>query len=112
MKNEMITYLNERISWYKHEQERLRSECRMDEAAHVQIAINVYSIFLSTWKAVKYDLNETLMRFSSIVSVWDESHRRAVEHDDYGKKFIEEIKIARAMEIIQRAKELERMHHD
>lgn len=112
MKNELTKYLNERIAWYRHEQTRLHNEYRADEAAHVQIAINVYNIFLSTWQAMKYDLDATLTRFSSIISVWDENHRRAVEHDDYKKRFIEEIKIERAMEIIKRAKELEQMHHE
>lgn len=112
MKDEMIMYLSERIDWYKREQARLRSESRADEAAHVQIALNVYNIFLSTYQAMKYDMAATLKKFSAIVSVWDESHRQALEHDDYDKKFIEEIKIGRAMEIIERAKELEKMHHD
>lgn len=112
MKDEMLIYLNERIDWYKQEHARLRCETRADEAAHAQIAMNVYSIFLSTWQAMKYDLPSAIQKFSAIVSVWDENHRRALEHDDYAKKFIEEIKIARAMEIIRRAKELERMHHD
>ena len=107
MKEALLTYLNERIDWHKREQARLRAEYRHDEAAHVQIAINVYNIFLSTYQAMKFDLRETLRRFSSIVSNWDESHRIACEHGDDTKKFVEEIKIDRAMEIIQRAKELE-----
>ena len=107
MKNELINYINERIIWCKHEQERLRSECRKDEATHVQIGANVYNIFLSNYQAMKYDLDATLAKFSAIVAVWEENHRRAVEHDDYAKKFIEEIKIERAMEIIRRAKETE-----
>ncbi len=107
MKEEMLSYLNERIDWHRREQARLKAACCADEAAHVQIAINVYNIFLSTYKAMKYDLDETLSRFSRIVSNWDESHRAACEHQDDAKKFVEEIKISRAMEIIRRAKELE-----
>ena len=107
MKEALLAYLNERIDWHKREQTRLRGEYRQDEAAHVQIAINVYNIFLSTYRAMKFDLGETLRRFSSIVGNWDESHRIACEHGDDTKKFVEEIKIDRAMEIIRRAKELE-----
>ena len=107
MKEELISYINARIDWSKREQDRLRRESRTDEAAHAQIAINVYNIFLSTYQAMKFDLGETLRRFSSIVSNWDESHRIACKHGDDTKKFVEEIKIDRAMEIIRRAKELE-----
>ena len=107
MKEELLAYLNERIDWHRREQARLKAEYRQDEAAHVQIAINVYGIFKSTYQAMKFDLGETLRRFSSIVSTWDESHRSACEHGDDGKKFVEEIKISRAVEIIRRAKELE-----
>ena len=107
MKEEMLAYLNDRIDWHKREQTRLKAACCADEAAHVQIAINVYNIFLSTYQAMKFDLDETLRRFSGIVSTWDTSHRTACEHHDEAKKFVEEIKISRAMEIIRRAKELE-----
>ncbi len=112
MKDELIQYLNERIDWYKHEQTRLRSESRADEAAHMQIAVNVYNIFLSTYQATKFNLTAALERFSAIVNIWEDSHRRAIEHSDYDKQFVEEIKISRAMEILRRAKELEAMHHD
>ncbi|MBQ4580162.1 MAG: hypothetical protein IJA83_05825 [Clostridia bacterium] len=107
MKEEMLAYLNDRIDWHKREQARLKAACCADEAAHVQIAINVYGIFMSVYQAVRFDLDETLRRFSGIVSTWDESHRAACEHGDEAKKFVEEIKISRAMEIIRRAKELE-----
>ena len=107
MKEELLSYIDERIAWHKGEQSRLKAEYRQDEAAHVQIAINVYNIFLATYRAMKFDLGETLRRFSSIVGNWDESHRIACEHGDDPKKFVEEIKIDRAMEIIRRAKELE-----
>lgn len=107
MKNELTEYLNERIDWHKREQARLKASYRSDEAVHMQIAINVYNIFLSTWRAMKYDLDETLIRFSSIISTWDENHRRAIEHNELEKQLIEEIKIDRALEIIRRAKELE-----
>lgn len=107
MKEELLAYLNERINWHKREQARLKVEYRHDEAAHMQIAINVYGIFLSTYQAVKFDPAETLRRFSNIVRTWDESHRTADEHGDEAKRFVEEIKIDRALEIIRRAKELE-----
>ena len=107
MKEALLAYLNERIDWHKREQTRLRGEYRQDEAAHMQIAINVYNIFLATYQSMKFDLGETLQRFSGIVSNWDASHRSACEHGDDTKKFVEEIKIDRAIEIIRRAKELE-----
>ena len=107
MKEELLAYLNERIDWHKREQSRLKAACCADEAAHVQIAINVYNIFRSTYQAMKFDLDETVRRFSSIVSTWDESHKRACEHGDEEKRLIEEIKIARAMELLRRAKETE-----
>ena len=107
MKEEMLAYLSDRINWHKREQARLKAACCADEAAHVQIAINVYNIFLSTYQAMRFDLDETLRRFSGIVSTWDASHRAACEHGDDTKKFVEEVKISRAMEIIRRAKELE-----
>ena len=112
MKEKLLAYISERIDWHRREQAALKASYRNDEAAHIQITINVYNIFLSTWQAMKYDLNETLLRFSSIVSVWDENHRRAVAHHDSEKQFIEEIKIERAIEIITRMRDLERMHHD
>ncbi len=112
MKEEMLAFINERIRWHQQEHARLRQEQRGDEAAHLQIAINVYNIFLSTYKAMKYDLNETLRRFASILETWDQNHRRASEHDAPEKIFIEEIKINRALEIIRYAKELEVNHHD
>lgn len=112
MKDELIQYLNERIDWYKNEQTRLRRESRADEAAHMQIAVNVYNIFLSTYQAMKFDLTAALEKFRVIVSVWDNSYRRAMAHNDYDKQFIEEIKINRATEILRRAKELEGMQHD
>ena len=112
MKEEMLAFISERVRWHQQEHARLRKEERGDEAAHLQIAINVYNIFLSTYQAMQYDLAETLRRFSAIVDTWDQNHRRACEHDDPAKKFIEEIKINRALEIIRRAKELELTHHD
>ena len=107
MKEEMLSYIDERIAWHKGEQARLKAEYRQDEATHVQIAINVYNIFRSTYQAMKFDLDETVRRFSSIVNTWDESHKRACEHGDEEKRLIEEIKIARAMELLRRAKETE-----
>lgn len=105
MKEEMIRYIDERISWHQGEQARLKAEYRQDEANHMQIAINVYNIFRATYQAMKYDLSATVARFSSIVSSWDENHRRACEHGDEEKRLIEEIKLARAMELLRRAKE-------
>ena len=112
MKEEMLAYLNERIGWHKQEQARLKQDDRADEAAHMQIATNVYSIFQATWQAMKYDMGVTLTRFGAIVETWNESHRKACEHSDVTKKLIEEIKINRALEIIRYAKELEGMRHD
>ena len=107
MKEEMLAYLDRSIAWCKQEQLRLKNEYRADEAAHMQIAMNVYGIFLSTYRAVKYDLAETVHRFSGIIRSWDESHRNAHEHGDTQKMLIEEIKLARATEILRKAKELE-----
>lgn len=107
MKEKLIGYIDERIAWHKREQSRLKAEYRQDEAAHVQIAINVFNIFRSTYQAMKFDLDDTIKRFSVIVSNWDESHKRTCEHGDEEKKLIEEIKIDRALEIIHRAKEME-----
>ncbi|MBE5809392.1 MAG: hypothetical protein E7318_00480 [Clostridiales bacterium] len=107
MKEELLSYIDERIAWHKGEQARLKAEYRQDEAAHVQIAINVYNIFRTTYQAMKYDLNETVKRFSGIISSWDESRKRACEHGDDEKRLIEEIKLARAMELLRRSKEME-----
>ena len=107
MKERLLAYLNERIDWHRREQARLKASYRNDEAIHMQVAINVYNIFLSTWQAMKFDLDETLLRFSSISSTWDDNHRRALEHNELEKQLIEEIKIDRALEIIRFAKELE-----
>ena len=109
MKEELLSYIDERIAWHKGEQSRLKAEYRQDEAAHVQIAINVYNIFRSTYQAMKFDLDETLKRFSGIVITWEENHKRACEHGDEEKRLIEEIKIAHATEILRRAKEMEAM---
>lgn len=107
MKEKLLAYINERIDWHRREQARLKASYRNDEAIHMQVAINVYNIFLSTWQAMKFDLDETLLRFSSISSTWDNNHRRALEHNELEKQLIEEIKIDRALEIIRFAKELE-----
>lgn len=107
MKEKLLSYLNERIAWCKQEQARLKAEYRADEAVHMQIAMNVYGIFLSTYRAVNFDLPETLRRFSGIVSTWDENHKLAHAHGDATKQMIEEIKISRAMEILRTAKEME-----
>ena len=107
MKEKLLAYINERIDWHRREQARLKASYRNDEAIHMQVAINVYNIFLSTWQAMKFDLDETLLRFSSISSTWDDNHRRALEHNELEKQLIEEIKIDRALEIIRFAKELE-----
>ena len=112
MKDALLHYLNDRIDWHKREQARLKKADCADEAAHQQISINVYGIFLSTYQALKYDLAETLRRFSSIVDTWDKQHRLAHEHGDITQLLIEEIKIGRATEIIRYAKELELSHHD
>ena len=107
MKEELLSYIDERIAWHKREQSRLKAEYRQDEANHVQIAINVYNIFRATYQAMKFDLDETVKRFGGIVSSWDESHKRACEHGDDEKRLIEEIKLARATELLRRAKETE-----
>ncbi len=112
MKEELLAYISDRIDWHKLEQTRLKKAYRSDEAAHMQIAINVYNIFLSTYQAMKYDLAETLRRFSAIVGTWDENHRKAHAHQDQERLLIESIKIERALEIIRHAKELELTHHD
>ena len=107
MKEELLSYIDERIAWHKREQSRLKAEYRQDEANHVQIAINVYNIFRATYQAMKFDLDETVKRFGGIVSSWDENHKRACAHGDDEKRLIEEIKLARAMELLRRAKETE-----
>ena len=107
MKEELLSYIDERIAWHKGEQSRLKAEYRQDEANMMQIAINVYGIFRSTYQAMKYDLDETVKRFAGIVRTWDESHKLASAHGDNQKQLIEEIKIARATEILRRAKETE-----
>ena len=107
MKEEMLRYIDERISWHQNEQARLKTEYRQDEANHMQIAINVYNIFRSTYQAMKFALDETVRRFSAITGTWDESHKRACEHGDEEKRLIEEIKLARAMELLRHAKETE-----
>lgn len=112
MKENLIAYINSRIDWHQQEQARLKAEYRQDEAVHMQIATNVYRIFLSTYQAMKFNLGETLQRFSSIMGTWDESHKQACSHGDDEKKLIEEIKINRALEIIQHAKGLEVAKHD
>lgn len=112
MKNEMLAYLDERIDWYQKEQVRLRSESCSDEATHMQIAVNVYNIFLSTYRAMKFDLTATTAKFRVISGVWEENERRAAAHNDADRQFIEELKISRAKEILAHAKELEETHHD
>lgn len=107
MKEKMLHYIDERIAWHQGEQARLKAEYRQDEANHMQIAINVYNIFRATYQAMKYDLDETVRRFSTIASSWDESHKRACEHGDDAKRLNEEIKLARAMELLRHAKETE-----
>ena len=107
MKEELIGDINDRIAWHQQEQARLKKAYRADEAVHMQIAVNVYNIFLSIYQAVKYDLDETVKRFSGIIGTWDASHRKAYEHGDTEKMLIETIKIERATEILRRAKELE-----
>ena len=107
MKEALMQFLNERIEWHKLEQARLKQASCGDEAAHQQIMINVYGIFRSTYQAMKYDLDETVKRFAGIVRTWDESHKLASAHGDNQKQLIEEIKIARATEILRRAKETE-----
>ena len=105
MKEELLSYINERIAWHKGEQARLKAEYRQDEATHMQIAINVYGIFRATYQAMKFDLDETVKRFGHIISSWEENHKRACEHEDEEKRLIEEIKLARAMELLHRAQE-------
>ena len=112
MKQELMTYLDARIIWHRSEQHRLKVDDRHDEATHMQIAVNVYHIFLSTYQAMKFDLGETLQRFSSIMSTWEESHKRACEHAVQAKALVEEIKLSRAQEIICYVKELEANQHD
>ena len=112
IKEKLIAYINSQIDWHQQEQARLKAEYRQDEAAHMQIAANVYRIFLSTYQAMKFDLAETLRRFSSIMSTWDENHKLACAHDNAEKRMIEEIKISRALEIIRYAKELEATLND
>lgn len=68
MKEEMLRYIDERIAWHQGEQARLKAEYRQDEANHMQIAINVYNIFRSTYQAMKFDLDETVRRFSAITA--------------------------------------------
>lgn len=109
MKEEMLHYLNDRIAWHQREQSRLKAEYRQDEAVHMQIAGNVYTIFLATYQAMKYDLRETTARFRSILRNWEESHQRACDHGDESKRLIEEIKLAQAAEIFRHADEMEAM---
>lgn len=112
MKEEMLAFIDSHLDWTRREQARLRKEERGDEAIHLQIAINVYNIFLSIYQAMHYDLAVTLQRFSALVEVWDQNHHKAHAHHDDEQKLIEEIKISRALEIIRHAKELEMTHHD
>ncbi len=112
MKEELLAYLNRRIDWHKQEQARLKAENRFDEAAHIQIALNVYGIFLSTCQALQYDLTAALAKFQAISGVWQQNLRKAQEHEDCTKILIENIKLDRAQEIIRYAKELEGRLHD
>ena len=107
MKEELLGYIDERIAWHKGEQSRLKAEYRQDEASLLQIAINVYGIFRSTYQAMQFDLDKTVQRFAGIVRSWDESHKLACAHGDEQKRLIEEIKLARAAELLRRAKETE-----
>lgn len=110
MQEGMNRFIQERIAWYQQEQKRLRWESRTDEATHMQIAANVYSIFLSTCQAMKNDLAAATARFSSIAGVWEENHHRATEHNDFDRQFVEDIKLRAAKEILDHAKEV--LSHD
>ena len=112
MQDKMMQYLNDRINQTRQMQAKLRQDCREDEAAHQQIALNVYAIFRSTYQALKFDLDAAVTKFSSIAGVWAENRRRAAEHNDDSKVFIEEIKLSRARAILERAQELEAMPRD
>lgn len=106
MKEAILSYIDERISWHKGEQARLKAEYRQDEANLMQIAINVYGIFSSIYHALKFDLDETVKRFGGIISTWDVNHKRACEHGDDEKRLIEEVKLSRATELLRYAKEM------
>ena len=112
MKEEMLTFLADRTEWHRQEQLRLKADDRHDEAAHMQIAMNVYGIFKSVFQASRYDVDEALRRFGGIVSTWDEQHKLACSHEDAAKQLVEEMKISRALEIIRYAKGLEGIRHD
>ena len=107
MKENMMAYLDRNIEWYNQEQLRLKKEFRADEAAHMQIASNVYGIFQSIYRAVHFNPDETVRRFGGITATWRESYMNAQAHGDAQKMLIEEIKLARAAEILRKAKELE-----
>ena len=107
MKEIILSYIDERIAWHKGEQARLKADFRRDEATMMQIAVNVYGIFRSTYQAMKFDLDETVRRFGGIVSTWTENHKHACEHGDEEKQLIEEIKLARAAELLRYIKEME-----
>lgn len=107
MKEEMLAYINTRIAEHQQEQQRLRTADRADEAAHQQIIINMYGIYLSIYRALNYDLPATTERFRGIVSTWEENRRTALAHEDGAKAFIEEIKLNAATEMLRYAEEME-----
>lgn len=112
MKEKMLQYIDNHIAYCQHERIRLQKEFRNDEAAHQQIAMNVYGIFRSIYQAMQYDMGNTLQRFSKIVEEWDQQHQQAAAHEDRMKALIEEIKISRALELIAHAKEMECIQND
>lgn len=107
MKEEMLAYIDARISAHKQEQSRLRTADRADEAAHQQIIINMYGIFLSIYRALNYDLAATAGRFRGIMDTWEENRRTALAHNDSAKVFVEEIKLNAAAEMLRYAEEME-----
>ena len=112
MKEEILAFISSRIDWHKREHIRLKKAFCQDQAAHEQICINVYNIFLATYQAMQYDVGKTMIKFSGIISTWDANHRKAYEHHNEEAMFIEQLKLDRALEIIQRVKEMERCLHD
>lgn len=112
MKEELVAFIQDRIDWHQLEQKRLKAAFCNDQAAHMQICINVYNIFLSTYQAMQYDLDKAMSKFAAITGVWEENKHRASEHHDETKVFIEQLKLDKALEITQQVKKLEQLHHD
>lgn len=113
VKEEYLSYIDEKTAEFKLNSQAYKADNRKDEAGLEMVKANIYELFrtlfvIDTKQLEGKDLSEYknislfadyLLRFETVPANWKISLEKAKEHGDTIKQVIEETKLAAAQEL-------------